>query len=80
MSHYVNPDEVAAYALQVCSDVREVDPGRVYAGLVARCSREPERMAQVLVALAAWVDYDGPISALADRAEAITQSRTEAAS
>lgn len=71
MTAYEEIDEVAAHALQVCEDVRERGSRDVYSRLAVACMRQPDRMAQVLMCLAIWVDYDGPVGALMDRAEAI---------
>lgn len=80
MTRYEDPDEIAAEALQLCEDVREIDRERTYRRLAVQCVRDPERMTQVLMCLAIWVDPDVPISVLGDRAEAIAATRDRRAS
>lgn len=71
MAAYIDLDQLAADALQLVEDIREVDPGRSFAHLALRCQRDPERMAQVVMCLAIWMDPDTPLSVLGQRAEAI---------
>lgn len=71
MSAYEEIDQVVAHALQVCADVRECGSRDVYSRLAVACMRQPDRMAQVLMCLAIFVDYEGPVRVLMDRAEAI---------
>lgn len=78
MSFYETHDAIAKRALEICSDVRELGPLSVYRQLAIQSVREPERTAQVLMCLAAWVDVDSPVSALIERAEAITDARVQA--
>ena len=77
MSFYETHDKIAERALRACMEVREFGPLSVYRRLATECVREPERMAQVLMCLAAWVDVESPTSALVERAEAITRGRVE---
>lgn len=79
MARHTDHDKLAAEALTICADVREEGPQEVYTRLALRCARDPERMAQVLMCLAAWVDFDAPTSALGDRAVAIVEGRVRAA-
>lgn len=79
MARHTDHDKLAAEALSVCADVREESPQEVYTRLALRCAHDPERMAQVLMTLAAWVDFDGPTSALGDRVASIVDSRVRAA-
>ena len=51
-------DKCAADALALCIRVRQENPMATYRHLVAHCSRDPERMAQLLMALALFVDPD----------------------
>ena len=75
MSFYETHDAIASRALEICSEVRELGPLAVYQHLAVQCVREPERMAQVLMCLGAWVDVDSSVSALVERAESITRVR-----
>lgn len=75
MAAYVDLDQLAADALQLIEDIREVDPARSFNHLTVRCQRDPERMAQVVMCLAIWMDPDTKLSVLTERAEAITSSR-----
>lgn len=75
MAFYETHDAIAKNALEICSQVRELGPLSVYRNLALECVREPERMAQTMMCLAAWVDVDSPTSALIERAEAITRER-----
>lgn len=56
MSRYTDLDPFAADALSLCVQVRATDPWRTYRTLAQQCHRDPERMAQLLMALAAFVD------------------------
>lgn len=78
MSFYETHDAIATRALEIGSQVRELGPLSVYRELATQCMREPERMAQVLMCLAAWVDFDSPTSVLIERAEEITRNRVQA--
>lgn len=80
MARHTDHDKLAAEALSLAADIREEYPQEVYNRLALRCARDPERMAQVLMTLAAWVDFDGPTSALGDRAAQISDNRIRAAS
>ena len=75
MAAYVDHDELAADVLQLVEDVQETDRDRSFTHLTLRCQRDPERMAQVLMCLAIWMDPETPVSVLAQRAEAIAGER-----
>lgn len=75
MARYTDHDQLAAEALQIAEDVRELAPLATYQRLAAQCARDPERMAQVIMCLSAWLDPDTPVGALVARAEAITEAR-----
>lgn len=77
MAFFETHDEIAAKALEICTAVRELGPLSTYRSLAVQCVREPERMAQTMMCLAAWVDVESPTSALVKRAEAITRDRVE---
>ncbi|WP_067573641.1 hypothetical protein [Nocardia acidivorans] len=78
MARHTDHDEIAAEALLVCEAIRELAPLQVYTTLAIRCARDPERMAQVLMCVAAWVDYEGPVSELAKRVDEIVEGRIRA--
>lgn len=72
---YPTAEEIAASALQICDDLRTQDLQMMLRGLARECSKYPVRMAQIVMALAIWVDYDGPISVLEERAQALIRAR-----
>ncbi|MGY4098079.1 hypothetical protein ACW2Q0_00705 [Nocardia sp. R16R-3T] len=76
MARYTNHDEIAADALRLCEELRERAPLAMYRRLAAHCERDPERMAQVIMCLAAFVDIDEEMSALTARVEEIVAPRT----
>lgn len=78
MARYTDPDEIAAEALQLSEDVREVDPQATFRRLTLACQRDPERMAQVLMCLAIWLDPDVSVGTLISRAESIAQAKAAA--
>ncbi|MBF6187606.1 hypothetical protein [Nocardia farcinica] len=69
MARYTDHDEIAAEALQLSEDVRELDPHATFRRLSHACARDPERMAQVLMCLAVWLDPDASTALLVARAE-----------
>lgn len=73
---YVNG--LAHEAIQIATAMREVDPVRIANHVTAICKRNPERAAHLLMTLATWVDVEGPISALTDRAAAVAEGRIQA--
>lgn len=75
VARYQDHDEIAANALMICDDLRSQPLLEMYRGLTAECARFPERMAQLLMCLAAWVDYESPLSVLEERASAIVEFR-----
>ncbi|MBF6060557.1 hypothetical protein IU500_07165 [Nocardia terpenica] len=79
MTRYTDLDDCAAAALTVCERVREMGPLETYRHLAAQCARDPERMAQILMALAAFVDIEAPLSVLRARVDAIVEDRVRAA-
>ncbi|WP_405490388.1 hypothetical protein [Nocardia sp. NBC_00511] len=80
MAARTDHDEIAAHALRICEDIREVDCGTawLYRELAHKCATDPEGMAQVVMALASWVPYEAPPSTLADRAQAVADRREDA--
>ena len=72
---YTSPEEIAASALQICDDLRTQDLQMMLLGLAPECSKYPVRMAQILMALAIWVDYESPMSVLEERVEALIRAR-----
>lgn len=57
---YRNEDDIASEAWQIVEDVREVSPPQTHQALTNRCRLHPDEMAQVLMALAIWVNPDEP--------------------
>ncbi|MEU6582842.1 hypothetical protein [Nocardia sp. NPDC046763] len=78
MGRHTDHNQLAAEALLICESVRELAPIAVYRDLTRVCAKDPERAAQLLMCLAAWVDFEGPTSRLTARAEAIVDSRLRA--
>ncbi|MBF6289280.1 hypothetical protein [Nocardia cyriacigeorgica] len=72
MARYTDHDEIAAEALQLCEEIRDRAPLHMYRRLAAHCHRDPERMAQVIMALAAMVNDEESLAAMAARIVAIT--------
>ncbi|PSR63960.1 MULTISPECIES: hypothetical protein [Nocardia] len=56
MARYRDLDKCAEDALALCSRVRESPPQHTYRVLAHQCLRDPERMAQLLMTLAVFVD------------------------
>ncbi|MBF6459835.1 hypothetical protein IU433_12385 [Nocardia puris] len=79
MARYTDHDETAAEALALVEELRDRAPLAMYQRVAAHCRRDPERMAQVLMALAAFVDPDEPLSTLIARVEAIAAPRAVSA-
>lgn len=77
MAFYETHDAIAKRALEICAEVREFGPLSVYRELARQCVQEPDRMAQVLMCLGAWVDVESPVSVLVARAESITSTRIQ---
>lgn len=73
-------EKVAATAHSLCMSIRESDPRELFTQIATQCECDPERMAQVVMALAAWVPVDEPLSARGERVEAITMARLGIAS
>lgn len=73
LGYWADTDEIADFAHNVCEEVRESDTRALHDHLTDQCMRSPAQMAQVLMALAAWVDPDEPLSARTARVERIAQ-------
>lgn len=58
MAAYEDLDQCAADALELCELVRQCDPKQMYRHLAVQCYRDPERLAQMLMTLAVFVDPD----------------------
>lgn len=68
-------DVVASRAHALTERIREDDPRRIYAELTNLSQRHPAKAAQIIMALAAWIDPDEGTRTLGDRAESVTQAR-----
>lgn len=68
-------ERIAQRAACICDDVREVDPKVVLSILAQQCEADPLVMAQLIMALAAWVDPDESLEQRGRRVEAITAPR-----
>ena len=80
MARYADHDDIADHAMRVCQDIRDPDVGPLffYRELAGQCETDPERMAQLIMCLAAWVPYEEPMSSLVARMDAITEERARA--
>ncbi|CPR79526.1 hypothetical protein [Mycobacteroides abscessus] len=68
-------DVVAARAHALTERIRDDDPRRVHKELTNLCQRHPAKAAQIIMALAAWIDPDEGTLTLIQRAESVTKSR-----
>lgn len=75
MAAYSDLDQLAADTLQLVEDIQAIDPDRSFEHLTRRCEHDPERMAQLIMLLAIWMDPDVKLSVLNERAEALTGAR-----
>jgi len=75
MAAYTDLDQLAADTLQLVEDIQAIEPGRSFEHLTRRCEHDPERMAQVVMLLAIWMDPDVTLSVLSERADAIAGAR-----
>lgn len=75
MAAYSDLDQLAADTLQLVEDIQAIDPDRTFEHLTRRCEHDPERMAQVIMLLAIWMDPDVSLSVLGQRAEALAGGR-----
>ncbi|NEW49379.1 hypothetical protein GV792_04885 [Nocardia cyriacigeorgica] len=78
LNHQDYVDSIAGEAIQIAAAMRDDDPKRTADHLTAVCTRNPQRAAHLIMALATWVDIEGPMSALTGRAAAIAESRIQA--
>lgn len=69
-------DTLGNEALALACSVREDDPEHLLGTLTAACTRDPQRMAQIVMALAAFVDIDEPHLRLVRRVAAITATKS----
>ena len=75
MSRYEDHNKIAIAALDLAEQVRERGPAELYRHLTYQCVRDPERMAQILMCLAIWLDPTTSTLQLARRAEAVVRCR-----
>lgn len=67
-------EAIATDAQCIVEDVRVIDPQHVLTGIARQCEAAPLRMAQIIMALAAWVNPDETLSERIERVESITRS------
>ncbi|KZM68096.1 hypothetical protein [Nocardia terpenica] len=79
MARYTDLDRCASDALELCERVRELAPLDTFRHVARQCVRDPERMAQLIMTLAAFVDIQVPISVLRAQVDAIVESRVQSA-
>jgi hypothetical protein len=77
VTRYTDHDQIAIAALDIAEQVRERGPLELYRSLTAQCARDPERMAQIIMCLAVWLDPATSTLQLGRRAEAATASRVK---
>lgn len=70
-------DGIARTALVIRDDVREVDPYGLLDQLTRACQQEPQRMAQVIMAMAAMMPPEETTRALNRRVWAVVANRCE---
>ena len=70
-----NIEAVAQTAHAVCASLRDTDPRELHRELMSVCENEPARMAQVVMALAAWVPMDEALSERHKRVLSVTTER-----
>ncbi|NKR60222.1 hypothetical protein GS474_15940 [Rhodococcus hoagii] len=63
---------VAKFANAIVESIHTVDPRELLHELAILAEGSPGRTAQIMMALAAWVNIDEPLSARGARVEAIT--------
>lgn len=68
-------DVIAQRAFAVVERLRDDDPRRILSELANMCRVRPTQAAQMIMALAAWVDPAEPTATLWERVERITQER-----
>jgi hypothetical protein len=70
-------DTVAQIAFEISEKLREEDLAELNRELVNLCRFHPVKSAQIITALAAWLDPETPTTVLWDRVESITASRVD---
>ena len=80
MARYTDLDKCAADALALSIRVREYAPLQTYHYLAACCRREPERMAQIVMALAVFVDPSSTTGDLQQLVDDAVEGRLRSAS
>lgn len=68
-------DKVAQIAFEITEKLREEDLAELNRELVNLCQQHPVKSAQIITALAAWLDPDTPTGVLWARVESITRTR-----
>lgn len=76
---YTDHDEIVNEAFELCERVRECAPVDNYRHLAIRCAQQPERMAQIMIALAAMVDTSESLLRMTRRVNAISADKTRVA-
>lgn len=79
MARYTDHHKIAVTALDIAEQVRECAPLELYRSLTHQCAQDPERMAQIIMCLAVWLDPTTSTLQLARRAEAAAESRIKPA-
>lgn len=77
MTRFTEHHQLAIAALDIAEQVRDTAPAELYRHLTNQCARDPERMAQIIMCLAVWLDPETSTLQLARRAEAAAQCRVK---
>lgn len=75
MARYTDHHKLAVAALDIAEQVRDHAPFDLYRYLTHQCARDPERMAQIIMCLAVWLDPTTSTLTLSRRAEAAVEAR-----
>ncbi|GGG04436.1 hypothetical protein GCM10007304_18180 [Rhodococcoides trifolii] len=68
-------DRIADDALALAVAIRDEDPVKLYNSLILKCRNQPEKAAQIMMALAAFTPVDEPVLSTIHRVEAIVDAR-----
>ena len=71
-------DAVGEAANAVTVAVREMDPSELHRWITTQCELRPAQMAQIMMALALWVDTDETTIARGERIESLSAPRRSA--
>ncbi|KQU44781.1 hypothetical protein [Rhodococcus sp. Leaf258] len=70
-------DTLGNEALAIALSIRDEDPQQILDSLTRGCASDPHRMAQIIMALAAFTPVDEPHTDLVARVMGITHARVD---